>query len=127
MAHLSNQGVASQAAFGQLGSAFLDSDSAYTPPSGRVVVAITLIEDSVFASGGLSQEAFTLGHPPASLGFFGSNGADDTYSGGGIGNAIASNVFPKGLTIYGRWDSVDLASGACILYFGPAASPIQTA
>ncbi len=127
MATLANQGVASQTSFGQLGSAFLDTDNAYTPPSGRVVVAITLIEDCVFAAGGLNQEAHTLGHPPASLGFFGSEGTDDTYSGGGIGNAIAENVFPKGLTIYGRWDNVDLASGACILYFGPAASPIQTA
>ena len=125
MATLANQGVASQAAFGQHGSAFIDNIAAYTPPSGKVVVAITLTTDTVFNV--LRQEAFTLGAPAAEVGFFGGHGTDQTYSGGGIGDIVVSNVFPKGLTIYGRWDSVDLISGACILYFGPAASPIQTA
>ena len=125
MATLANQGEASQASFGQHGSAYLDSTSAYTPPSGKVVVAISLTSDCTFAT--LRQEASTLGAADASVGFFGTSGTDNTYSGGGIGDTPqTSSVFPKGLTIYGRWDSVDLNSGTCILYFGPAASPIQT-
>jgi len=124
MATLANQGVASQASFGQHGSAFLDSTNAYTPPSGKVVVAVSMTEDSVFNV--LRQEASTLGAADASVGFFGTSGTNNTFSAGGIGDVLAGTM-PKGLTIYGRWDSVDLTSGACILYFGPAASPIQTA
>ena len=30
----------------------------------------------------------------------------------------ASNTFPKGITIYGRWTSLDLASGSAIAYIG---------
>ena len=127
MATLANQGIASQASFGQHGSAFIDNIAAYTPPSGKVVVAITLTADTVFNV--LRQEAFTLGDvgttaqkaaAALTVGFFGGHGTDATYSGGGIGDIVASNVFPKGLTIYGRWDSVDLISGSCIMYFGPA-------
>tara|TARA_R110002020_G_scaffold163763_1_gene349930 strand:+ start:186 stop:572 length:387 start_codon:yes stop_codon:yes gene_type:complete len=128
MATLANQGVASQASFGQHGSAYLDSTNAYTPPSGKVVVAISLTSDCTFAT--LRQEASTLGGTAVdeSVGFFGTGGTDQRYSGGGIGDTPqTSSVFPKGLTIYGRWDSVDLNTGTCILYFGPAASPIQTA
>jgi len=40
--------------------------------------------------------------------------------GSGFGGDVidASNTFPKGITIYGRWTSLDLASGSAIAYLG---------
>jgi len=35
------------------------------------------------------------------------------------GKVIGSQSFPVGLTIYGMWDYVELASGACICYVAP--------
>ena len=41
---------------------------------------------------------------------------DDFHGAGGL--TAASQVFPKGVTIYGRWTEVDLASGTIIAYIG---------
>ena len=30
-----------------------------------------------------------------------------------------SDTFPKGITIYGMWDKVELNSGSCIVYVAP--------
>lgn len=48
---------------------------------------------------------------------------------GGGGHALAiTNVFPKGMTIYGRWSAVSLAadqnSDGAVCYFGPTYSPV---
>ena len=118
MATLANQGVASQMAFGQHGSAFLDDTGAYLPPTGKVVVAITMLGDTKFST--LTPEA-----------------TEDCFglaanSGQGTNNEVIDNgnVFPKGITIYGRWSAVtvnDAASTAgIILYLGPAKSPVST-
>jgi len=117
MATLANQGVASQASFGQLGSAFVDDGGAYTPPAGKVVVAITCLADTTFT-------ALT---PEATGDCFGLAAG----SGQGSNNEVidSSNVFPKGITIYGRWSAVTAAaaeSAGVILYLGPAKSPVST-
>ena len=36
--------------FGQMGSAFTDEDAAVTPPSGKVIVAITFLEDTTLTA-----------------------------------------------------------------------------
>ena len=49
MATLSNTGMSNQMAFGQLGSAFLDTDAGVlVPPNGMVVVAIQCLGDTEF-------------------------------------------------------------------------------
>ena len=118
MATLANQVVASQASFGQLGSAFIDDGGAYTVPSGKVVVAITCLDDTTF----------TVLTPEATGDCFGLAAS----SGVGTNNEVVAdnNVFPKGITIYGRWTAVTAtasATGGIIMYLGPAKSPIQTA
>jgi hypothetical protein len=30
-----------------------------------------------------------------------------------------SHVFPKGITIYGKWDFIELNGGACLCYLAP--------
>lgn len=117
MATLANQGVASQASFGQLGSGFLDTDSEYTPPSGYVVVAITCLADTSF-------DILTSEDGTRHFGF--------AAAGAGTNSTAieADNIFPQGITIYGRWTNVGITAdniGGIILYLGPSKSPNQTA
>jgi len=117
MATLANQGVASQMAFGQHGSAFVDDGAAYQPPTGKVVVAITMLDNATF----------TVLTPEATGDCFGLAAS----SGQGTNNKLvdSSNIFPKGMTIYGRWTAVTAASdtdAGIILYLGPAKSPVST-
>ena len=97
---------------GQAGSILVSRTTAVTCGAGTgVFVAIQFIEDSVFASGsgGLIAETEQL-YP------------DDSGSGTIIdsngGAAIDGDTFPQGMTIFGRWCGLTLASGACIAYVG---------
>ena len=118
MATLANQGMSNQMAFGQHGSAFVDDGGAYAPPAGKVVVAITMLDNTAFS-------ALT---PEATGDCFGLA----ANSGVGTNNEVidSNNVFPKGLTIYGRWTLVTPSAAAStagiILYLGPAKSPVST-
>ena len=112
MATLANQGVATQASFGQLGSAFSDGElGEYIPPAGSVVVAITCLADTNF-------DVLTPETPGTCFGVLASSGV------GTRGDLVDStNLFPQGITIYGRWTNVDIAddaNGGIILYLGPA-------
>ena len=42
------------------------------------------------------------------------------------GDTITSETFPEGLTIYGNFSSIDLASGACIAYFATDNKTVTT-
>jgi len=103
-------------AFGQMGSILIAGTTATTSNGvagmgNKIFCAITFLEDTVFASssGGLTAETTQL-FP------------DDTGTGTDIdangGAAIDSETFPKGVTIYGRWTSITLASGKVIAYIG---------
>ena len=89
---------------GQAGSAYLSDTSTYTPQSGKVVIAIQVIDDCVFSSATVAESAdFT---------------DQDTAEGGTNADAFGTDTFPAGVTIYGRWTAVDLTSGAVMLYMG---------
>ena len=99
-------------AMGQAGSIFVTGTTAVTCGAGSgVFVAIQFIEDTVFASGsgGLIAETEQL-FP------------DDTGTGTLIdangGAAIDGETWPQGLTLYGRFEGFQLASGAVIGYVG---------
>jgi len=101
MSNLIRQGDANLVAFGQLGCEFQGGTAAFTVPSGQVIVAITLTENSQFT---------TL--TPESAIFCGTGSTDVN------GDDMTGDSFPKGMTIYGRWSALTLASGAAICYFG---------
>ena len=122
---------------GQLGSVFLDASGAASPPDGKVFLAITFLADTVFdASGGLVSQvnetvalgtstgkvlATELGLEWASTQAAAHNvsdGSETAISGSGGLQIDASNTFPKGVTIYGRYVEIDLTSGMCIAYIG---------
>ncbi len=83
-------------AIGQAGAKFISDTSEHT----GAFVAIAMIEDTVF-------NALT---------------PSDTSNGYGVGsyngNSMASETIPQGMTIFGKWTTIDLTSGACIAYIG---------
>ena len=100
----------SNRSLGQEGSILVTGTNACTNLRG-VFVAIQFIEDTVFASasGGLVAETEQL--------FLDDAGTGTTIDADG-GAAIDGETFPQGMTIFGRWTGLTLASGACIAYVG---------
>ena len=112
-----------EASLGQYGSSYLDGDGDVVDLNGssptRYVCSITFLEDTQF------QALENLG---GEIGSFSTvtaeNNHDSTSNGiGEAGNATdltvgsSGQIFPKGITVFGRWDYVELHSGACICYF----------
>ena len=97
---------------GQAGSVFIDTAGAITPPSGKVFVAITMLEDSTFNStDGLVPE------DGDGKTYISTEVASNSVTAGG--QAIdANNTFPSGLTIFGRWSKITHATGSMIAYIG---------
>ena len=112
---------------GQLGSAFTDTTGAINPPSDKVIVAITFMSDlRVGTLQGESANRATNKYPKTSAGVaeVASFGHQTQTDGNGTGSdaTTSDQVFPKGLTIYGRWEEFALAAGdstgGAICYFG---------
>jgi len=101
--------------FGQMGSGFTDEDAAVTPPTGKVIVAMTFLEDTTLsalvADTAQGNDAAYFSHTTAVTG-----------NGTGAAETDAGTIFPKGLTIYGRWTSFTASAasttGGVIFYFG---------
>ena len=105
--------------FGQMGSILItgtanavtcrDVANSTFKTQNAVFVAIQFLEDTVFDSAGLTSEDDTIfvNDSTASTGIDANGGA-----------VTGSEVFPKGLTIYGRWTSILLDSGKVIAYIG---------
>ena len=87
-------------ALGQAGSSYLDGGESVTSLSGSVV-AITMTEDTTFTTLTQTDARFT--------------GTGTSTHGNSVVN---SDIFPAGLTIYGRWSAVTVNSGACVCYLG---------
>ena len=114
-----------KASFGSYGSVYLNGDGAILDLDGssanRFIMAITMMEDVTF------QKIQTLD------GVIGSISTDDTnetqiddafaaVTNAGDNDATVittSHTFPKGVTIYGKWDHVELNSGSCLCYLAP--------
>lgn len=114
MAKITNPAAQNKATFGQFGSAHLDTTGQdLTCPTGFVFIAVTMLEDTTFTQLEAVDNSATGGS-------FGTDGTDNDYD--GKGNFVTTGTtFPKGLTIYGEWDTIDIASGKILAYWGPAA------
>tara|TARA_Y100001963_G_C6606126_1_gene364849 strand:+ start:18 stop:419 length:402 start_codon:yes stop_codon:yes gene_type:complete len=130
---INSQGVSYD--FGQMGSGHVNTTGAdIIPPHGRVIVAITMLEevsfdqlvaDDTYASSKVDT-AGVLGDGVAFIGTQtqtranGLDQSDNSVESIAIGTGVA---FPAGLTIYGRWNRVSLNSAAngdgIIVYYGP--------
>ena len=96
------------ASMGQAGATLIADNNVHTASSGRFV-AIQFVTDSAFT---------TL--TPDSTSFFGSAAGASAVETQDTGSADTTSgvTFPAGITIYGRWTVIDLATGSCIAYMG---------
>ena len=114
-----------KASFGQFGSVYLTGDGAKLDLNGstanRFIIAITFFEDTTFQKmqtlDGLVSSITTSTDEDDAGGEFGAltNESTDTD----MDTITTSHTFPKGITIYGKWDYIELNSGACICYLAP--------
>ena len=117
-----------EASMGQYGSTLLvgngDKLDVSATTSTKYICAITFLSDSTFqdlenANGSHLQNAcistvdgeYEIATP------WGGEVTVETSNYAVI--VTTSHVFPKGVTIFGNWDKVELNSGSCILYLAP--------
>lgn len=119
--------------FGQFGSTFLKGDGAkllLTAATAKYYVcAITMVTDVAFqalesldggVNMGMGNTAFVGTETLAIDTMWNATAADTTAETNEDSDPIAtSDVFPKGVTIYGMWDNVELHSGSAIVYVAP--------
>ena len=102
-------------AFGQSGCILVTGTAACTATAGSgslKFVAIQFLEDTVFdsGSGGLVATTENL--------YLDDTGTGAGVASGGGGAAIDGITFPKGMTLFGRYDGFKLASGKVVAYLG---------
>lgn len=110
------QGDSDLIAFGQLGSTFSKSSGeTVKPPSGKRIIAITFLADSqlsALTAAGTKNLDRSFNHTDEGAALAADNGEP----------VVDGTIFPKGLTIYGKWTEVSLlsndADGGIICYFG---------
>ena len=104
---------------GQAGSVYTAASSdAIVPPLNQAFVAFTMVTDCTFdsSSGLVAEDANkyinteTAAHDAAA--------SSETSVLGSGGKVVDSVVFPAGMTIYGRWKEIDVATGSCVAYIG---------
>ena len=116
--------------FGQFGSTYLTGDGAILDLDGAsakyYVCAITLTEDTTFQNLKILDAGVNLG-----MGNTHFVSTEDTQTldtdwgavtdaGDDDGKVVTtSHTFPKGVTLYGMYDFVELNGGACICYVAP--------
>ena len=114
------QNFANEVGFGQAGSVFIDGSGASSPPTGSVFIAITFIDDTIFdtGAGGLVAEDSAKFANTVAAAHDNADGSETASEGSGGVVIDASNTFPAGITIYGRWSEIDIVSGMLIAYIG---------
>lgn len=119
--------------FGQFGSTFLKGDGAKlllnSVYAKYYVCAITMITDAAFqalesldggVNMGMGDTAFVATGTSAIDTMWNAHNNDTTAEANEDSDPIAAtDIFPKGITIYGMWDNVELHSGSVIVYVAP--------
>ena len=99
-----------QYGFGQLGSGYTTDGSEVTPPAGKVIVAITVVLDCKFEE--------LVAEVTDGISYIGDHNTQLAGNGAGSQRIPSAELFPAGITIYGRWTKMELSQGAAILYYG---------
>ena len=108
---------------GQQGSGFCDTAGDFTPPTGKVIVAITCLGDAgettAFTKLVGDTSGYTATDGSTGTAYFGT--VNVTANGDGSDTLAAANLVTSGTTIYGRWTAVAITAdsdGGIICYFG---------
>ena len=116
--------------YGQHGSIFADAaNGRIQPPTNKVFVAITFLADTQLETLSVNAGGLTADASNDNVEFIGTDVAAHNEDAGsetfitGSGGVIVdgSNTFPSGVTIYGRWTSVEIKNGGAgllIAYIG---------
>jgi len=119
--------------FGQFGSTFLKGDGAkllLTASTAKYYVcAVTMVTDVTFQALENLDGGASLGMPNTSFVSTEAMPVDTDWNAAAADTTAETNedsdpittsdTFPKGMTIYGMWDNVELNSGSCIAYVAP--------
>jgi len=119
--------------FGQHGSGHTKTaaNTLYAP-TGKVIVAIAMLDNVSFSALTDDRSFYKLTTAASSedgVAYFGTTSpvlpnGEDNDGDAVVSEAVANTVvFPKGLTIYGRWTNVSLQADSThgiIVYYGPA-------
>tara|TARA_R100001480_G_scaffold38140_2_gene50992 strand:- start:1011 stop:1340 length:330 start_codon:yes stop_codon:yes gene_type:complete len=96
---------------GQSGGAYLSDTDVFTPPTGKIVTAIYILDSATKFKKLLSPTVDAL--------YYAGTSVTATAAGNGT-NAEAigtGTTFPVGTWIYGRYNTVQLIAGSIFLYF----------
>ena len=113
--------------FGQLGSVFTDTaDNQINPPTGKVFVAITFLAATQLELLATNAGGLTADTTDPNIQYIGTDVAAHNLTNGNattvegeLGQIIDNgNTFPAGITIYGRWTTIDIDSGSIVAYLG---------
>ena len=107
--------------FGQLGSGFTDQVGALTPPSGMVIIAMTFLGDTTFSTLAADTSGIDGSGVAGNVGYFSHAAPAAAVHGSGSVATTNNQIFPAGLTIYGRWTQIAIAAdpdGGVICYYG---------
>ena len=114
-----------KASFGQYGSVYLTGDGALLDLDGasanRFVIAITMLTDVTFQKmqtlDGLVGSVTTSTDEDDAGDQFGALTNESTNT--NMDTITSSDTFPKGITVYGKWDHIELNGGSCVCYLAP--------
>lgn len=119
-----NTNTANQLAFGQFGSTLLTGDGAAIDLTGsgatRYVSAITVVGTTAATFEVLENMDGAVGSISTVTAENDLDGADGIGAqGNGTALTNSNTSFPVGITIYGKWDKVEMNAGDVICYFAP--------
>jgi hypothetical protein len=102
-----------------VGSVFTKASSdAIIPPTGHVFIGFTVLSAATFdATGGLvAYTATQFANTEDAAGDLAAGSETNLEGSGGV-EIGASDSFPAGATIYGKYTEIDLAGGSIIAYY----------
>ena len=115
-----NADEAANVNLGQIGCAVhTDSDATdnITPPTGCVIVAITVLEANTNIDSLIAEDPTRWANTASAAHETTSHVEDSLHGTGGETFPTAVNLY-SGMSIYGRWTSVSVSAGSVIAYFG---------
>ena len=120
--------IAQEATLGVYGSTLLSGDGAKMDfrSSGKgtkYICAITMLDDTTFQTltnlDGLKLDNACISTVDGEdeIDTLWQNASAETSNFATV--VTTSHTFPKGITLYGKWDAVELNSGTCVCYLAP--------